>query len=70
MDFFNRENNMLKSKTVMSNFYWAIFGDEGEPGMKRGMSEINRRFYRENSMSGNWQHPEGIIRCTYTYETL
>ncbi len=70
MDFFNRENNMLKSKTVLSTFYWAIFGDEGEPGMKRGMSEINRRFYKENSLSGNWQHPEGILKCTYTYETI
>lgn len=70
MDFFNRENNMLKSKTALTTFYWAIFGDEGEPGLVRGMSPINRRFYRENSLAKTWQHPEGIIRCTYTYEQL
>lgn len=72
MDFHNREANMLKSTISLAHkgFYWAIFGDEGEPGLKRGMSPVNRRFYRENSLAKTWQHPEGIIRCTYSYEEL
>lgn len=70
MDFHNREANILKSEVALADFYWAIFGDEGEPGLKRGMSEINRRFYRENVFSKTWQHPEGILKCTYSYERL
>lgn len=70
MDFHNREINMLKSEVALTNFYWAVFGDEGEPGLKRGMSEINRRYYKGNSLATTWQHPEGILRCTYSYEEL
>lgn len=55
-------------KTATINGYWAVVGDEGEPGLKRGLSIENRRIYRSNANSGSYQHPEGILKFTYQYE--
>lgn len=55
-------------KTATINYYWAVIGDEGEPGLKRGLSAENRKIYRENCVSNSYQHPEGILKFTYQYE--
>lgn len=70
-DWKNRYNNILKIKSMKAgvNFH-AIIGDEGEPGLRRGMSQENRRIYRENALSGHPQHPKGILNFTYTIEKL
>ena len=67
----NRYNNILKIKTMKANVnYHAIIGDEGEPGLRRGMSPENRRIYRENALREHPQHPNGILNFTYSYEVL
>mgnify|MGYP001578385697 FL=1 len=68
MDWHNRYNNIYKAKNSRTKYFWAVIGDEGEPGLQRGMSEVNRRFYRENSHKGHPQHPEGILKFTYHFE--
>lgn len=68
MDWHDRYNNIYHAKNAKSKYYWAVIGDGGEPDIKRGMSEVNRRFYRENSVKGHPQHPNGILNFTYTYE--
>jgi glycosyltransferase involved in cell wall biosynthesis len=55
-------------QTATISGYWAVVGDDGEPGLKRGLSVENRRIYRSNANSGSYQHPEGILKFTYTYE--
>lgn len=70
MDWHDRYNNIYKARNTHSSYYYAIFGDEGEPGMTRGMSERNRRFYKDNSVRGHPQHPNGILNFTYTMETM
>lgn len=68
MDWHDRYNNIYHAKNKKSKYFWAVIGDEGEPGLVRGMSEANRKFYRENSLKGHPQHPAGILSFTYTYE--
>lgn len=68
MSWHDRYNNIFHARNGKGRYYWAVFGDQGEPGLKRGMSEINRRFYRETSLAGHPQHPHGILNFTYTYE--
>jgi len=68
MDWHDRYANIYKARCALSKHYWAVVGDEGEPGMSRGMSARNRRFYRENSLRNHPQHPGGILNFTYTYE--
>lgn len=72
MSWHDRYNNILKAKThgLKKPLYIAIFGDEGEPGIQRGMSVINRRFYRETSALGKVQHPQGILNFSYTMERM
>lgn len=69
-DWHNRYANIYKAVSTKGRYYWAVFGDDGEPGLKRGLSERNRRFYRENSVVGHPQHPAGILNFKYGYETL
>lgn len=69
MDWANRYRT-AGIKSAMATYYWAVIGDEGEPGLKRGMSPENRRFYRENSLYGRTQHPGGILNFMYEYERL
>ena len=57
-------------KTTTINYYWAVIGDEGEPGLKRGLSVENRRVYRENCLSNSYQHPAGLLNFNYHYERL
>ena len=68
MDWHNRYANMRETRNGKGKYYWAVFGDEGEPGMNRSMSPINRRIYRENSLRQTCQHPNGILNFTYVYE--
>lgn len=70
MSWHDRYNNIYRAKTVKSGYYYAIIGDGGEPGMRRGMSEANRKIYRETSKLGKVQHPDGILNFTYTLERL
>lgn len=67
-DWKDRYNNIYHATNGKSKYYWAVIGDEGEPGMKRGMSPVNRQFYKENSEAGHPQHPKGILNFNYTYE--
>lgn len=70
-DWKNRYNNILKIKTMkVDAHYYAIIGDGGEPGLKRGMSPENRRIYKENANSGHPQHPRGVLNFTYSYKVL
>ena len=64
----NRYNNILKAKTAKIGYYFAIIGDEGEPGLKRGMSPENHLIYRENAVRAHVQHPKGILNFTYHFE--
>lgn len=58
----------VKSATV--NHYWAVIGDEGEPGLKRGMSPENRRIYRNNAVSDKLHSMHGILNFHFTYQIL
>lgn len=68
MDWHDRYNNIYHARNAKCGHYWAIIGDGGEPDMVRGMSKINRQFYKDNSVRNHPQHPEGILKFTYTYE--
>ena len=68
MDWHDRYNNIFHARNGKGRYYWAVIGDEGEPGLKRGMSERNRRYYKENSVSGHPHHPNGILNFQYSYE--
>jgi len=57
-------------KTATINHYWAVIGDGGEPGIKRGMSPINRQFYKENARSGKLHSKHGILNYQFNYKTL
>ena len=70
MSWKDRYHNILKVKSATADFYWALVGDEGEPGLVRGMSKANRYWYKETSKQGHPQHPKGILNFTYTYEIL
>lgn len=67
MDWASRYRK-LGAKTATISSYWAIVGDEGEPGLKRGMSPENRRLYKENANGNGYQHPGGILNFTYQFE--
>lgn len=69
-DFPFRRDKMLGTITKKENYYWAVLGDEGEPGMKRGLSNANRRIYRENATSGKVHSAHGILNFHFQYETL
>jgi hypothetical protein len=70
-DFPFRRDKVLKAKTAKSGeYYWAIFGDEGEPGLQRGLSKHNRAIYHENAVSGKLHSKYGILNFHYHYEIL
>lgn len=58
----------VESTTV--HYYWAVIGDEGEPGLKRGMSPENRRIYRNNAVSDKLHSMHGILNFHFTYSVL
>lgn len=58
------------TKNGMTQHYYAIIGDGGEPNLQRPMSSENRKFYKENAYHQRIQHPNGILNFTYTYEIL
>ena len=69
-DFPHRRDKVLGVKTLKQNYYWAVLGDEGEPGLKRGLSKENRKIYRENANSGKLHSVHGILNFHFTYEIL
>lgn len=69
-DWVNRCENVLKVKSAMVKFFWAVIEDGGEPGMKRGMSSRNYRFYKENGKAEKVQHPSSILNFSYEYEIM
>ena len=69
-DFPYRRDKLLKALTQKIGFYWAVFGDEGEPGLKRGLSVENKRLYHENASTGKLHPIGGILNFHYTFERL
>lgn len=60
--------NKLQVKSAKEHGYIAIVGDGGEPNMKRGLSGVNRRIYRENAVRMDGQFAGGILNFNYTIE--
>lgn len=50
--------------------YIAIIGDEGEPGLKRGLSPQNRSLLHENAHRTDGQYAGVILNFNYTVERL
>lgn len=50
--------------------YWAVVGDGGEPGLKRGLSPENRRILHENARRTDAQFAGGLLNFNFTIETL
>lgn len=50
--------------------YYAIVGDGGEPGLRRGLSPQNRSIYHENANRKDGQFGPGILNFNFTVETL
>jgi hypothetical protein len=70
-DFPYRRDKILKIKSKKSGeFYWAVFGDEGEPGLVRGLSRHNRAIYHENVIANKLHSMHGILNFHYKYEVL
>ena len=67
-DFPYRRDKIYGAISQKSNYYWAVLGDEGEPGLKRGLSKENRRLYHENAQSGKLHPIGGILNFHYTFE--
>ncbi len=66
-DFPYRRDKILGVKTMKADSYWAVFGDEGEPSLKRGLSQRNRRLYHENANAGKLHSTHGILNCHYEF---
>jgi len=60
----------LSVKTSTVNLFWAVVGDEGEPGMTRGLSLPNRRIYRNNAKDTHIHSGHGILNFHYEYQIL
>lgn len=67
-DFPYRRDRLLGVKSMKSNYYWAVFGDQGEPGLKRGLSKENRAIYHDNIRNGKLHSVHGILNFHFTYE--
>lgn len=67
-DFPWRRDKILGVKTQKASYYWAVFGDQGEPGLKRGLSRENRSLYHENVNAGKLHPMHGILNFHFTYE--
>lgn len=68
-DFPYRRDKLLGVKSMKSNYYWAVFGDQGEPGLQRGLSNENRKVYKDNVNAGKLHSIHGILNFHYTFET-
>ena len=55
-------------KSLKQNYYWAVLGDQGEPGLQRGLHPVNRKFYKELARSPNYHLADGILNFSYTFE--
>lgn len=69
-DFPHRRDKILGTRTVKTNYYWAVFGDEGEPGLRRGLHPDNRKLYHENAAAQKNHSIHGILNFHFTFETL
>ena len=69
-DWAFRRDKILKVKSKKTDYYWAVVGDEGEPGMIRGMSKENRIVYRDNARAGKLHSKYGILNFHFEYEIL
>jgi len=69
-DFPYRRDKLYGVKTQKSSYYWAVFGDNGEPGLKRGLSHENRSLYHENVNAGKLHSIHGILNFHFTFEKL
>lgn len=69
-DWVNRTQHVRKIKSESTEFYYAVVGDGGEPGLSRSMSPRNHRFYRENAVKEHSQHPQGILNFTFTFSWI
>lgn len=69
-DWAFRRDKVLGVKSKKTNFYWAAIGDEGEPGLKRGMSNENRKVYRDNARAGKLHSKYGILNFHFEYFIL
>lgn len=67
-DFPYRRDKLYKTVSQKANYYWAVFGDQGEPGLKRGLSLANRKLYKENAAAGKLHPMHGILNFHFTYE--
>lgn len=67
-DFPYRRDRLLGVETQKSSYYWAVFGDEGEPGLKRGLSNANRRVFKDNVRNGKLHSGYGILNYHFTFE--
>lgn len=67
--YYDWRNRILQVTEIGSvgEYYYCR---EGQSNIKRGMSGINLRLYRQNANSGSVQHPEGILNFTYEYEVF
>ena len=69
-DFPYRRDKILGVKSIKTNGYWAVFGDEGEPGLRRGLSSHNREIYKENVRANKLHSMHGILNFHFTVEVL
>ena len=69
-DFPYRRDTIQKTISQKANFFWAVLGDEGEPGLKRGLSVANKRIYHENARAGKPHSIHGILNFHFTMERL
>ena len=69
-DFPWRRDKILKCKSLKQSYYWAVFGDQGEPGLKRGLSTENRKIYHENVNANKLHSQYGILNFHFTYVRL
>lgn len=69
-DFPYRRDKLLGVKSIKQNMYWAVFGDQGEPGLKRGLHPKNRSIYHENVNAGKLHSAYGILNFHFRVERL
>lgn len=69
-DFPWRRDRILKVVSKKVHSYWAVFGDQGEPGLQRGLSVRNRGIYHENVNAGKLHSKHGILNFQYNFEVL
>lgn len=62
----------LAVKSSKIHGYWALVGDGGEPGLKRGLSPENRRILHENANrpQNDGQYAGGMLNFNFTVEKL